>query len=67
MGVGSLFYMYNGVVKKFTFAISSPGEFLVYIFHWCRLCLIDDVKHDDIHKIEVGYVTYCICKMKIES
>jgi len=28
MGVGTGQYMYNVVVKKFTFAISSPGEFL---------------------------------------
>jgi len=27
MGVGADLYMYD-VVKKFTFAISSPGEFL---------------------------------------
>jgi len=29
MGVGSGLYMYNVVVKKFTFAISSPDEFLL--------------------------------------
>ena len=28
MGVGADFYMYDVVVKKFTFAISSPDEFL---------------------------------------
>ena len=29
--------MYNVVVKKFTFAISSPDEFLViYVTHWQR-------------------------------
>jgi len=28
MGVGSGLYMYNVVAKKFTFAISSPDEFL---------------------------------------
>jgi len=27
MGVGAGLYMYDVVVKKFTFAISSPGEF----------------------------------------
>jgi len=28
MGVGACFCMYDVVVKKFTFAISSPDEFL---------------------------------------
>jgi len=28
MGVGAGFYMYVVVVQKFTFAISSPDEFL---------------------------------------
>jgi len=28
MGVGAGLYMYDVVVKRFTFAISSPGEFL---------------------------------------
>jgi len=28
MGVGAGLYVYNVVVKKFTFAISSPVEFL---------------------------------------
>jgi len=28
MGVGAGLYMYDVVVKKFTFAVSSPGEFL---------------------------------------
>jgi len=28
MGVGAGLYMYDVVVKKFTFAISSPHEFL---------------------------------------
>jgi len=30
MGAGASLYMYDVVVKKFTFAISSPDEFLVY-------------------------------------
>jgi len=30
MGVGSGLYMYVVVVQKFTFAISSPDEFLYY-------------------------------------
>jgi len=29
MGVGAGLYMYNVVVTKFTFAISSPEEFLL--------------------------------------
>ena len=29
MGVGAGFYMFDVVVKKFTFAISSPDEFLL--------------------------------------
>ena len=29
MGVGSGLYMYDVVVKKFTFAISSPNEFVL--------------------------------------
>jgi len=31
MGVGASLYMYDVVVKKFTFAVSSPDEFLFYI------------------------------------
>jgi len=30
MGVGARLYMYVVVVQKFTFAISSPDEFLLY-------------------------------------
>jgi len=30
MGVGAGLYVYDVVVKKFTFAISSPDEFLLY-------------------------------------
>ena len=29
MGIGAGFYMHDVVVKKFTFAISSPDEFLL--------------------------------------
>jgi len=36
MGVGADLYMYNVVVKKFTFAISSPDEFLVTVAMACR-------------------------------
>jgi len=31
MGVGAGLYMYDVVIKKFPFAISSPDEFLSYI------------------------------------
>jgi len=33
MGVGAGLYVYDVVVKKFTFAISSPDEFLYRL--WC--------------------------------
>ena len=31
MGVGAGLYMYDVVAKKFTFAISSPDEFLLVV------------------------------------
>jgi len=31
MGIGADLYMYDVVVKKFTFAISSSDEFLLYV------------------------------------
>ena len=33
MGVGAGLYMYVVVVQKFTFAISSPDEFLFFLLH----------------------------------
>jgi len=33
MGVGAGLYMYAVVVQKFTFAISSPDEFLLLVRH----------------------------------
>jgi len=36
MGVGAGLYMHDVVVKKFTFAISSPDEFF-YTCIWSRL------------------------------
>jgi len=36
MGVGTGLYMYDVVVKKFTFAISSPGEFVVDVMSVTR-------------------------------
>jgi len=38
MGVGAALYMYDVVVKKFTFAISSPDDFLVSIVDTCLSC-----------------------------
>jgi len=41
MGVGAGFYMYVVVVQKFTFAISSPDEFLyVFSFFIILFCLV---------------------------
>jgi len=34
MGVGAGLYMYAVVVQKFTFAISSPDEFLSIFFYY---------------------------------
>jgi len=36
MGVGADLYMYDVVVKTFTFAISSTGEFLYDFLHCCK-------------------------------
>jgi len=38
MGVGAGIYMYYVVVKKFTFAISSPGEFLLLLDERRHVC-----------------------------
>jgi len=37
MGVGAGLYMYVVVVQKFTFAISSPDEFLFYNMKYNQL------------------------------
>jgi len=34
MGVGAGLYMYDVIVEKFTFAISSPDEFLLFIYQY---------------------------------
>jgi len=39
MGVGAGLYMYVVIVQKFTFAISSPDEFLSF-FRVVVLCLV---------------------------
>jgi len=42
MGVGAGLYMYVVVVQKFTFAISSPDEFLLYLRQTVvRICMSD--------------------------
>ena len=38
MGVGAGLYMYDVVVNKFTFAISSPDEFLYYYYYYYYYC-----------------------------
>jgi len=40
MGAGAGLYMYDVVVKKFTFAVSSPDEFLLLLLYVdsSRLC-----------------------------
>jgi len=38
MGLGAGLYMYVIVVQKFTFAISSPDEFLFLIVDTCLSC-----------------------------
>jgi len=42
MGVGAGLCMYDVVVKKFTFAISSPDEFFCYLFPWSHLHVRSD-------------------------
>ena len=37
MGVGAGLYMYVVVVQKFTFAISSPDEFLLFLVFFISL------------------------------
>ena len=41
MGVGADLYMYGVVVKKFTFAISSPDEFLLYTPSRCKMTALN--------------------------
>jgi len=40
MGVGAGLYMYVVVVQKFTFAISSPDEFLFHFCDYARIFLV---------------------------
>jgi len=50
MGVGPGIYMYDVVVKKFTFAVSSPDEFLVTFWVSRRR-----------RKIFCGHARLCVC------
>jgi len=40
MGVGAGLYMYVVVIQKFTFAISSPDEFLLYFAGDVYMCFV---------------------------
>jgi len=59
MGVGAGLYMYDVIVKKFTFATSSPDEFLVYYSarsyasaeYWKHFT----VRFDGVHASEEAY------------
>jgi len=45
MGIGSGLYMFDVVVKKFTFTVSCPDEFL------CHLVVLTETVVSVIHKI----------------
>ena len=52
MGVGAGLYMYHVVVKKFTFAILSPDEFVFIffvVFPIFRMCKDRDFKFGPYH------------------
>ena len=55
MGVGAGFYMYVVVVQKFTFAISSPDEFL---FCTSAHCCCDKQKEN----VVMAFYTYLQCR-----
>jgi len=59
MGVGAGLYMYDVVVKKFTFAISSPDEFLVV--HSSKVVRLP-VRHFLTTVVCVTFVARRICK-----
>ena len=63
MGVGAGLYMYNVVVKKFTFAISSPDEFVVeyqfVIIHGALFEVLMLTKSCHLHIVNMLFV-YCI-------
>ena len=43
MGVGAGLYMYVVVVQKFTFAVSSPDEFLLLTVEVARIFCVPDI------------------------
>jgi len=59
MGVGAGLYMYDVVVKKFTFAISSPDEFLSF---YILQTLLMQVKCLDIYASTMP-ITEHYCKL----
>jgi len=48
MGVGAGLYMYVVVVQKFTFAISSPDEFLLHTRDRLHVLALNCLHSDDI-------------------
>jgi len=48
MGVGAGLYMYVVVVRKFTFPISSPDEFLLYCCH----CMVNKASQKIRYRIK---------------
>jgi len=50
MGVGAGLYMYDVVVEKFTFAISSPDEFLLLFSFWAHVNIVHRIVS---HRIEI--------------
>jgi len=59
MGVGAGLYMYVVVVQKFTFAISSPDEFLLCSFLPLYMCI-----HFSVSTVTCTFVT---CFIKYQS
>ena len=66
MGVGAGLYMYVVVVQKFTFAISSPDEFLLHLLklNYLRIILYHHQSH---YRSHVCYATYCSCNILIDA
>jgi len=68
MGVGTGFYMYDVVVKKFTFAVSSLDEFLVSFRYsisvwYIKIMIIDmrSLPQTEASEILVLMVWFCRC------
>jgi len=57
MGVGARLYMYVVVVQKFTFAISSPDEFLFTVsLHCVSYCPV--IQHIQDSFVAVSYIVH---------